>query len=118
MFRFLFNSMRTRKQLAVLVLLALGLALPFSAGADKKKKGRHTRCAAGGPRKFPFDPNKLVWPSPPNIARIHWLDYFAGTKIDYTPAANCQAQSKLDGPACGRPIRRLRNSTPRLFLSS
>jgi len=87
MFRVLFNPMRTRKWLAVLLLLVLGLALPFSAGADKKKKKTADTAAAPevGPRKFPFDPTKLVWPSPPNVARIHWLDYFAGSKIDYTP---------------------------------
>lgn len=87
MSRFLFNSMPVRKPLTVLLLLALGLAMPFSAGASKKKKA-----AAPAPelsqRKFPFDPTKLAWPSPPSIARVHWLDYFAGEKIDYTAAAN------------------------------
>jgi hypothetical protein len=33
MFPFLFNSMRFRRLAAALVLLALGLALPFSASA-------------------------------------------------------------------------------------
>jgi DNA-binding beta-propeller fold protein YncE len=46
-----------------------------------------------GPRKFSFDPTKLVWPSPPNIARVRWLDYFAGTKVDYTPAANAKPKA-------------------------
>jgi sugar lactone lactonase YvrE len=88
MFRYLFNSTRTRRWLAVLVLIALGLALSISAGAEKKKKKTDTEPTPEvGPRKFPFDPTKLVWPSPPNIARVHWLDYFAGEKIDYTPAA-------------------------------
>lgn len=94
MFRFLFNSMRTRKLLAVLLLLALSLALPFSAGADKKKKKADTTSAPDvGPRKFPFDPKKLAWPSPPSIARVHWLDYFAGSKIDYTPAATTKPKA-------------------------
>ena len=94
MFRFLFNSMRTRKPLAVLLLLALGLALPLSASAGKEEESRHHRAAPdAGPRKFPFDPTKLVWPSPPNIARVHWLDYFAGAKIDYTPAATAKPKA-------------------------
>ncbi len=93
MFRFLFNS-RTRKPLAMLLLLALSLALPFAAGAEKKKKkGDTTPAPEVGPRKFPFDPTKLVWPSPPNIARVHWLDYFAGEKIDYTPAATAKPKA-------------------------
>ena len=87
MFRALFNSLCTRKPLAVLLLLALGLALPLSAGAanNKKKKAEPAPAPEAGPHKFPFDPTKLAWPAPPNIARVRWLDYFAGEKIDYTP---------------------------------
>jgi sugar lactone lactonase YvrE len=93
MFPLFFNSMRTRKRLAVLLLLSLGLALPFSASADKKKKADTAAAPEVGPRKFPFDPTKLVWPSPPNIARVRWLDYFAGSKVDYTPAANAKPKA-------------------------
>lgn len=94
MSRFLFNSMRTHKALAVLLLLVLPLALPLSANAGKKKKKADTATAPeAGPHKFPFDPTKLVWPSPPNIARVRWLDYFAGTKIDFTPAANAKPKA-------------------------
>ncbi len=94
MLHFRLNSMRTRKGLAVLLLLALGLACPVSAGADKKKKKVDADAApAVGPRKFPFDTTKLVWPSPPNIARVRWLDYFAGSKIDYTPAATAKTKA-------------------------
>jgi len=93
MFRFLFTSMRTRYSLTVLMLLALGLAFPFSAHADKKKKADTPPAPEAGPRKFSFDPTKLAWPSPPNIARIHWLDYFAGSKIDYTPVATAKPKS-------------------------
>ncbi|MDR3738541.1 MAG: SMP-30/gluconolactonase/LRE family protein [Terracidiphilus sp.] len=78
--------MRTRKPIGMLLLLALGLTLPLPAFAGKKKT-QPAPAPQVGPRKFPFDPTKLVWPSPPNIARVRWLDYFAGTKIDYTPAA-------------------------------
>jgi sugar lactone lactonase YvrE len=94
MFRLPFNSMRARKLLAVLLLLAFGLALPFSAGADKKKKKADAAPAPeAGPRKFPFDPTKLVWPSPPYIGRVHWLDYFAGAKIDYTPPVTAKPKA-------------------------
>jgi sugar lactone lactonase YvrE len=86
MFRF-FNSIGVRKLLPLLFLVALGLALPFSGHADKRKKVATAPAPEVGPRKFPFDPTKLVWPSPPSIARVRWLDYFAGSKIDYTPTA-------------------------------
>jgi DNA-binding beta-propeller fold protein YncE len=94
MLRFLFNSLRNRKALAMLLLLVVGLALPFHASADKKKKKVDAAAAEEtGPRKFPFDPTKLVWPSPPNVARIRWLDYFAGAKLDYTPQAAAKTKA-------------------------
>jgi len=92
MLRLSFNSMHARKPLAVVLLLALGVAFPLGASAGKKKKA-DTAAPDVGPQKFPFDPTKLVWPSPPNIARIHWLDYFAGTKIDYSQAANAKPKA-------------------------
>jgi sugar lactone lactonase YvrE len=95
MLRFFFNSPRTKGFLAVPVLFALTLCLPYSAIADKnkKKKADETPAPEVGPRKFPFDTSKLAWPSPPNIARVRWQDYFAGTKIDYTPAASGKAKA-------------------------
>jgi DNA-binding beta-propeller fold protein YncE len=106
MFRFLLNSMHTRKTPAGLLLLALALALPFSASADKNKKKKADTPPApepAGPRKFSFDPKKLVWPSPPNIARVKWLDYFAGMKIDITPAATAKPkQTWMDRLAGGQ----------------
>jgi DNA-binding beta-propeller fold protein YncE len=93
MFCFLFNSICKRNGLAVLLLLAVGFTFPLSANAAKKKKAESAPAATAGPRKFSIDPTKLVWPSAPNIGRIHWLDYFAGAKIDYTPAANAKPKS-------------------------
>ena len=75
---------RPTRLLGVLLLLVLSLSLPFS-GAAKKKNATAAPAPEVGPRKFPFDPNKLVWPSPPSIARVRWLTYLAGVKIDYTP---------------------------------
>ncbi len=94
MTRFRFTSMRNRTWLAGLLLLALAVTAPTSARADKKKKKADTTSpVAAGPRKFAFDPKKLVWPSPPNIARVRWLDYFAGEKVDYTPAAGAKVKA-------------------------
>jgi DNA-binding beta-propeller fold protein YncE len=93
MYRFLFNSIRNRNWLVVALLLLVGLSFPSTANAGKKKKSDTASAPDVGPRKFGFDPAKLVWPSPPNIGRIHWLDYFAGAKIDYTPAANSKPKA-------------------------
>jgi sugar lactone lactonase YvrE len=84
MFRFLFKSTPTGKLIAALLLPVL--ALPLMAGAKKKQTVAAPEVNEG-PRKFLLDRTKLVWPSPPNIARIHWVDYFAGARVDYSPTA-------------------------------
>lgn len=93
MFRLLFNSTRDHTPHALLLLFLLSLALPFHAHALKKKKADAPVIAPAGPRKFGFDPTKLVWPSPPNIARVRWVDYFAGTKVDYSTAATAKPKA-------------------------
>jgi len=93
MFRFLFNSIRNRNRLAFLMVFAFCVLAPLTAAAGKKKKAEPAATPVAGPRKFGFDPTKLVWPSPPNIGRIRWVDYFAGAKIDYTPAANTKPKA-------------------------
>ena len=95
---FLFNSNRSLKTSALLLIAAACFALPFAAHASSKKKTTTDATPpVDGPRKFNFDPKKLVWPSPPNIARVRWLDYFAGAKIDYSaPAAAKPKASWMD----------------------
>jgi DNA-binding beta-propeller fold protein YncE len=95
---FFFNSTRAPRTSALLLIAGLCITAPFAAHASSKKKTTtDTRAAADGPRKFNFDPKKLVWPSPPNIARVRWMDYFAGAKIDYSaPAASKTKQSWMD----------------------
>jgi len=93
MLRFLLNSIHSPKLLAALLLFSVCMNLTTSAHADKKKKDDTTTTPGVGPRKFPFDPTKLVWPSPPNVARVRWLDYFAGSKIDYTQASTAKPKA-------------------------
>ncbi len=97
MFPLLHNSNRTARALVSLVLLlALGLALPVSTfGSDKKKKAAPPPPAEAP--KLDIDTSKLVWPNPPNIARVRWLNYFTGMKIDRTPvAASKKKQGWMD----------------------
>jgi DNA-binding beta-propeller fold protein YncE len=82
------KSMRKLGWLIFLLAMDLVLPLPASADKNKKKKDNATAAAPAGPRKFDLDLSKLVWPSPPSIARVRYLDYFAGQKIDYTQAPN------------------------------
>ena len=83
MIRFLSNTIRASKPLALMLLVGVSLGNPLSSAAKKKNASAAAPAPVAGPRKFAFDPKALAWPSPPNIARIHWLNYFAGAKIDY-----------------------------------
>jgi DNA-binding beta-propeller fold protein YncE len=68
---------------ATAVLLAMVLAWPLraqqknAAPADTTKPGDKRITAY-------FDVDKIVWPSPPEIARIKFVDLFTGEKIDPT----------------------------------
>ncbi|HKD61229.1 MAG TPA: SMP-30/gluconolactonase/LRE family protein [Terracidiphilus sp.] len=103
MFRFLLNSKYTRKASGVVLLAAL-LGLPMTGSAAKRKKAETAPAPEVGPRKFPFDPARLVWPSPPNIARVHWVDYFAGARIDYAKGTDGKPKASwMDRLAGGDP---------------
>lgn len=56
-------------QLGMLATLALLVALP-AAAAQKNNDAAQGQATAAQPA---VDPSKLVWPSPPDIARIKWL---------------------------------------------
>jgi DNA-binding beta-propeller fold protein YncE len=86
MFALSSKTNRNAKGLAFLMLLLiLGLALPASTyGKDKKKKTDTPPPTETA--KLDIDTSKLVWPNPPNIARVRWLNYYTGMKIDHTPA--------------------------------
>lgn len=103
MFRFIFHSKRTRNTVALCLLIGFTLAWPLP-GVAKKKNAKAATPVDVGPRKFPFDPKTLVWPSPPNIARVHWVNYFAGARIEYNtePTARPKA-SWMDRLAGGQP---------------
>jgi len=70
---------------AMLLLAFVGVLLLISPAtfADKKKGAPP---AAKPVEKVKFDISKLVWPSPPYIARVKFLDYYAGMKIDQAQA--------------------------------
>jgi DNA-binding beta-propeller fold protein YncE len=89
------STLNARVLAALVLLLAMCLAAPVSMYADKKKKADAP--APAEPPKLDIDTSKLVWPNPPNIARVRWVSYYAGMKIDRTPvAAAKKKQSWMD----------------------
>jgi len=86
-----------KRGMAMLLLALVTLTVPIaSEGSDKKKK-KNDPAPPPQQAKLDIDASKLVWPNPPNIARVRWLNYFAGMKIDRTPAASIKKkQSWMD----------------------
>jgi DNA-binding beta-propeller fold protein YncE len=91
------KSNRNRRTLVgLMILLVLCLASPVSVYGSKKKKADATPQPAPAPNAG-VDTSKLVWPNPPNIARVRYLNYYAGMKIDHTPAPTTKKkQSWMD----------------------
>jgi len=59
--------------------LALVMALPMAA-ADKKARNSNPEPSA--PKRIAIDTRNLVWPQPPEIARIRFLAMYTGQKFD------------------------------------
>ena len=94
----------------VLALLAVFL-LPnpgYAQSAQKKKKAAADP-NAGLPKRVNFDISKIVWPNPPAIARIRYLQQFTGEKIDWNAAANKKnnkpKQTWMDRLAGTKPVQ-------------
>lgn len=79
------KSESSRKFRAIL-MLALAVALVGTAFADKNKKkpAAATEDVKLGDQRVTryFDLSKIVWPNPPAIARIKFVDLFTGEKVD------------------------------------
>ncbi|MGB2606102.1 MAG: 6-bladed beta-propeller [Candidatus Sulfotelmatobacter sp.] len=79
------NSARTRRLTAALIsLLAMvfALASPVSLRADKKKPAAAPVKPGDQRVKAYFDISKIIWPNPPAITRVKFIDLFTGEKID------------------------------------
>jgi DNA-binding beta-propeller fold protein YncE len=87
------NSIKVAQALTVIVLL---LAVGF-APASFAKSRKHKEPAAAptpAPVKPQIDLTKLVWPAPPNIPRVRYVDYFAGEKIPVLPEGTKPKQKR------------------------
>lgn len=85
MLRFRPNFNRGGKTLVAMVLCVVALS-PAAFAGTKKKAAAAAAPAAEAPTPQ-IDISKLVWPTPPNIPRVRYTTYFAGMKLDYTPAS-------------------------------
>lgn len=73
----------------ILIALILAVLFPHAAlgGTDKKKKADTGPAKPAAAPAAKQDTSKLMWPSPPNISRVKYSNYFAGMPLDHTPAS-------------------------------
>ncbi len=108
------KSERTRKlSAAVVALLALALAYAGPAYAGKKKPAPAAEEPKLGDQrsKAYFDISKIVWPNPPAIARIRFVDLFTGEKVDPDLFSKKKEQPKqkwMDRLAGTKPVEDIR----------
>ena len=75
-------------------LLILGFVAP-RAEASKKKRAKEEHVQPAPAQVPKIDTRNLVWPDPPDIARIKWLDEFRGEPKPLTPVV-AQKKSKKE----------------------
>jgi sugar lactone lactonase YvrE len=88
---------------AVLVAIVIQLSIPVPAYGQKKDKKK----AAVEPRKTVLDVldySKIVWPNPPAITRVRYLNYFSGEryKADRVKQKNSSWMDRLAGVSVGK----------------
>ncbi len=91
------RSVKTRSTkitAAVAGLLALALTVPSISGAPQKKNKAAADPNAQLPKRVNFDISKIVWPSPPEIARVRFAEQLTGEKIDFNAPVNKPQKAK------------------------
>ena len=110
---------RTRLMMRFLcaLLTVLVLSLAPAALADKKKQVPQTaeeEAAAAAPK---IDTSQLVWPRPPDVARIRWLGQFKGEPAPDAPTASAKKKQKwMDRLAGKRQIDEIKAPHPHILI--
>ncbi|HTT66166.1 MAG TPA: 6-bladed beta-propeller [Bryobacteraceae bacterium] len=73
------TQVRRRKSEWAVAALALLVALPLAAG---NKRSKNAKADPGAPQRITIDTRNLVWPQPPEIARVKFLAMYTGEKFD------------------------------------
>jgi sugar lactone lactonase YvrE len=112
----LYNSIpREKGWLTLALLIVLALAGPSFAFASQKKK------ADTEPQKpvsllDKIDISKIVWPEPPHITRIRYLNYFAGEKLPDFGAKPAKPKHSWMDRLAGTPSSKSDNPLKRHFF--
>jgi DNA-binding beta-propeller fold protein YncE len=99
------NPTLLRKTWWILSLLLAFVAAGFPARAQKKNKKASAAAESQQQKRIALDITKIVWPNPPALARIRFMDILSGEKIDWAAINTPQKrkQSWMDRLAGAQP---------------
>jgi DNA-binding beta-propeller fold protein YncE len=80
-------------QTALVLLFAITLGAPFAAYAGKKKKAD---AAAGTAKPHVIDYSNIVWPNPPAIPRIRYINWYSAQPLKDFEKPKTAKQSWMD----------------------
>src|ERR1022692_1848504 len=79
--------------IAVVLLFAFTVLVPFTASADNKKK-KQTAAPPTAPKVIDY--SNIVWPNPPAIARIKYLAFYSAQKLSQVDTPKTAKQGWMD----------------------
>jgi sugar lactone lactonase YvrE len=79
---------------ALIVVLGMGVLVPGAMAGAKKKAPVNTGPVKPTSQRKTLDISKLVYPSPPAIARVKFVDQYTGEKIDLKALSGKQKKPK------------------------
>ena len=100
---------------AILIFVLCSLAL--AAYAEKKEKAPQTAQQEAEAAEPKIDTSQLVWPRPPDVARIRWLAQFKGEPAPAPlPASAKKKQKWMDRLAGKRQIDEIKAAHPHILV--
>src|SRR6185437_5518712 len=82
------------KRRAAFILFVFLLTVAVQPTLFAKKKKQAVATTAEQPATPVQDTSELVWPAPPNVGRVRYIQYFAGQKVDLAAAAEPKKKPK------------------------
>src|SRR5579864_1723818 len=106
------DSMTSKKIFRILLALLICALCALPAAAQKKNNKRAKASAEPEQRKrVAFDASKIVWPAPPELARVKFESILTGQKIDWAGLESKKKprQSWMDRLAGAQPDRQVKD---------
>jgi len=111
------SRMRDRSGLLRAILIFVLCSLVPAAFADKEDKTPQTAQQEAEAAEPKIDTSQLVWPRPPDIARIRWVGQFKGEAAPAAPPASAKKKQKwMDRLAGKKQIDEIKAVHPHILV--